>query len=172
MNLSVLAQELGTSDRTLCRLAATGLVRSGRRRGRMPLPPTEENWLRAHWTVVSQLRSALRSEPNVRAALLFGSTAKGTDTPASDLDLILDLEPDDQLALRRVRQRLSRKLGRSVDVVLLRDLEAEPETLLPILEAARPLVDRAGVLQRLQYSSRALGARARNRLRNRRYRAG
>ena len=124
------------------------------------MPVVEEEWLRGHWQVVSGLRRALRSEPSVRAALLFGSVAKGTDTPASDIDVIVDMQGDNQMELRGLRRRLARKLGRSIDLFLLSDLEAEPERLLPIVSHARPIVDRVGTWQRLSQQRRVLRGRA------------
>ena len=166
MPSAALATELGTSDRTLRRLTESGLIRSLRRaRGHHPLPLTEEEWLRGHWKVVSGLRRALRSEPSVRAALLFGSVAKGTDTPASDIDVVVDLQSDDQMDLRGLRRRLARKLGRSIDLFLLSDLEAEPERLLPIVSHARPIVDRVGAWQKLSQQRRVLQGRAARRQR-------
>lgn len=161
MPSAVLANQLGTSDRTLRRLAESGVVRSSRRAsGHHPLPDTEVKWLRDHWQLVSDLRRALRSEPTVRAALLFGSVARGTDTPASDIDLVVDVKSVDQMELRELRHRLSNKVGRSIDLFVLSDLEAEPELLLPIMSHARPIVDRAGAWKRLAQQRRVLQGRA------------
>lgn len=166
MPSTLLANELGTSDRTLRRLAESGLVRPLRRAGgHHPLPAAEQTWLRDHWQVVSDLRRALRSEPTVRAALLFGSVAKGTDTPMSDVDLVVDVQHVDQMGLRELRHRLSNKVGRLIDLFLLSDLEAEPELLLPIMACARPVVDRAGAWQRLSQQRRVLQSRATRRQR-------
>jgi hypothetical protein len=55
---------------------------------------------------------------------------------------------------------LGRKVGRSIDLFLLSDLEAEPERLLPIISHARPIVDRAGAWRRLSQQRRVLRARA------------
>jgi predicted nucleotidyltransferase len=156
-----LAEELGTSDRTLRRLVESGVVRPRwRARGHHPLPPAEVDWLRNHWQLVSGLRQALRSEPSVRAAFLFGSVAKGTDTPTSDIDLVVDVKSDDQMDLRGLRRRLGRKIGRPIDLFVLSDLEAEPERLLPIMSHARPVVDRAGAWRRLSQQRRVLQGRA------------
>jgi len=95
--------------------------------------------------------------------MLFGSVAKGTDTLSSDVDLILDLDTEDQMVIRRLRRRLSEKLGWRVDVFLLSDLEAEPESLVSILAAARPVVDRSGVWSRLSQQRRLLLQRAQRR---------
>jgi predicted nucleotidyltransferase len=166
MPSAALANELGTSDRTLRRLAESGVVRSSRRAsGHHPLPITEVEWLRDHWQVVSDLRRALRSEPTVRAALLFGSVARGTDTPTSDVDLVVDVKSVDQMELRELRHRLSSKVGRSIDLFVLSDLEAEPELLLPIMSHARPIVDRAGAWKRLAQQRRVLQGRANRRQR-------
>lgn len=161
-----LATELGTSDRTLRRLVESGVVRPRwRARGHHPLPTAEVDWLRGHWHLISGLRRALRSEPCVRAAFLFGSVAKGTDTPASDIDVIVDAEIDDQMDLRALRLRLGRKVGRSIDLFLLSDLEAEPERLLPIMSHARPIIDRVGAWRRLTLRRRVLRGRAMRRQR-------
>ena len=52
---------------------------------------------------------------NVR---VFGSVARGEDTPQSDIDLLVDLSPRSGLvALGRLERELSETLGVSVDVV-------------------------------------------------------
>ena len=156
-----LALELGTSDRTIRRVAGGGVVAGRRSRGgHWRLPPSEQAWLRDHWSLLSDLRSALRVEPSVRAAILFGSTASGTDHPASDVDLIVDMSSDDPLAVGRLRRRLTDKLGRKLDLFRLDDLEAEPEVLLPLLDYARPVVDRDFVWPRLISRRRNLKLRA------------
>lgn len=156
-----MARDLGTTDRTLRRVAGGGAV-AGRKSigGHWRLPPSEQAWLRDHWTLLSDLRRALRVEPSVRAAILFGSTARGTDHPSSDIDLIVDLASDDPLAVGRLRRRLTNKLGRKLDLFRLDDLEAEPEVLLPLLDYARPVVDRDLVWPRLINRRRNLKLRA------------
>lgn len=159
-----LARELGTTDRTLRRVADGGAVTGRKSRGgHWRFPPQEREWLRSHWSLVSQLRSALRAEPSVRAAILFGSTAVGTDHASSDVDLIVDLAGDDPLALGRLRRRLTRKLGRRFDLFRLADLEAEPEILVPLLDHARPIVDRDFVWPRVLRRRRRLKVQAERR---------
>lgn len=52
---------------------------------------------------------------NVR---VFGSTARGTDGPESDIDLLVDVDPDVGLfGLARLEIALSDLLGRPVDVI-------------------------------------------------------
>ena len=41
-------------------------------------------------TTLEALRTVLRSEPRVERAILFGSRAKGTHRPGSDIDLALE----------------------------------------------------------------------------------
>ena len=70
---------------------------------------------------------------NVR---IFGSVARGQDTPESDVDILVDLSPRSSLVtLGRLERELSDVLGVSVDVVPADDLrpavraEAEQETI-------------------------------------------
>ena len=68
--------------------------------------------------VAEKLRNLLATRRGVRLGILFGSTARGTDRPDSDLDLAVLARDLDALALAR---DLSRALGREVQIV---DLEA------------------------------------------------
>jgi predicted nucleotidyltransferase len=59
--------------------------------------------------------------PAIRRVLVFGSRAKGTARPDSDLDLAVDLDPTDGDALAELivnrgkwREELTRKLGLTV----------------------------------------------------------
>lgn len=68
--------------------------------------------------VAEALRRALASRDEVRLAILFGSTARGTDRTASDVDVAVLGRALDPLALAR---DLSRAIGREAQVV---DLDA------------------------------------------------
>ena len=46
------------------------------------------------WSLLSALRRALRTEPNVRLAVVYGSFARGDDVSDSDLDLLVSLRED------------------------------------------------------------------------------
>ena len=48
--------------------------------------------------LVADLRRALRTEPNVRLAVLYGSLARGDEDAGSDLDLLVSLAEDRPLA--------------------------------------------------------------------------
>ena len=63
------------------------------------------------------LREALESRPGVRLAVLFGSAARGTTGPRSDLDVGVILE--EGLGLTEVENALARATGRRVEVVRL-----------------------------------------------------
>lgn len=57
-------------------------------------------------------------EHGARAVRVFGSRARGEATPASDLDVLVDLEPGrDLLDLVAIKQDLEALLGCPVDVV-------------------------------------------------------
>ncbi|HEY7388373.1 MAG TPA: nucleotidyltransferase family protein [Bryobacteraceae bacterium] len=54
---------------------------------------------------------------------MFGSFARGEDNPASDLDLLIDLEPGRSLLdIVAIKQDLEDLLGISVDVVTERSI--------------------------------------------------
>lgn len=70
---------------------------------------------------LEQLTAALRVGPPLRFAMLFGSVARGTDSPTSDIDIgIVPADPglslQDELSLQT---ELSRSCGRVVDLVRL-----------------------------------------------------
>jgi predicted nucleotidyltransferase len=68
--------------------------------------------------VVRALRAALAGRADVRLAILFGSTARGTAGPSSDVDVAVLARASDALALAR---DLTRAVGREVQIV---DLES------------------------------------------------
>ena len=56
----------------------------------------------------------------VRSLALFGSVARGDDTPESDVDILVSIEPEAELSLlgiARIHRRLGELLGREVDLV-------------------------------------------------------
>ncbi len=157
------AAEVGCSERTLRRHVAGGLLR-GRRvaRGQLELSHAEGVYLHEHWTLLSKLMSTLRTERDVRLAVLFGSTATGEDTPDSDVDLLIVHRRPEWMTQAGLRIRLRRALGTPVDVVMLEQAEAQPSLLADVLREGRVLIDRDdlwGALQQRRDEILAAGAR-------------
>ncbi len=162
--LALLAEELGVNERTLRRAINEGTLRGARPTPRrLDLPLSERSYLRRAWSLLSALRAALRTERNVRFALLFGSAAAGTDTPHSDVDVLVDLRDPSLERVVDLSQRLTDVVGRPVDVVRLQDAEAEPLFLADVVAEGRVLIDREELWPRLQ--RRALGLRRHGRQR-------
>ena len=74
--------------------------------------------------------------------LAFGSHAKGTATPASDLDICVVLpkmEPDDRIAISDIAWEtgLNHDLHLSTVVVSQKDFEHGPLSVSPFIEAVR-----------------------------------
>jgi predicted nucleotidyltransferase len=145
------AVRFGCSERTLRRYINGGMLR-GRRvaRGQLELSHAEENYLRGHWTLLSKLMEALRTERDVRLAVLFGSTATGEDTPVSDVDLLIVHRRPEWQAQAGLRRRLRRALGTPVDIVALEQAEARPSLLADVLREGRVLIDRDDLWSALQ----------------------
>ena len=74
----------------------------------------------------------------VRKAWLFGSFARGEETPKSDIDILVQLDHSKPIGLHyfHLINDLEQRLGRSVDLV-------EEEGLM---DFARPYVDRDKIL--------------------------
>lgn len=98
--------------------------------------------MRSHWELLSELRSALRTEPNVGLAVLFGSTADGGDHERSDIDILVVLRKAEMSRVADLARRLTDKLGREIQPVRLHDAERSPALMASILEQGRVLVDR------------------------------
>jgi predicted nucleotidyltransferase len=142
-SLRTLARQLAVPERTLRRAAAQGLIRGQRlseRRYKTTL--REEAYLRSHWELLSGLRSALRTELNVRLAVLFGSLAKGDGAESSDVDLLVSLRDDGAAAVAGLSGRLNERLGRDIQIVRLADAQRSPALMLDVLSDGRVLVDR------------------------------
>ncbi len=144
--------EISANERTLRRAINRGAVRCRRDSPRVLAITREEiGYLRAHWRMLAALSRALRTEPNVRLAVLYGSVARGDDRDDSDIDLLLWLRNDSGRASLGLGDRLERELERSVDVARLpRVRETSPLLLLEILGDGRVLVDRDGLWPALQ----------------------
>lgn len=159
--LAQLSAALHTSQRTLRRAADAGLVRARRvSERRVHVPDAERRYLATHWDLLSALRAALRTEPNVRLAVLFGSTARGDDTPASDVDLLVRLAEPGRFRLLELEERIAASIGRTVELVRLGDAEREPTLLGEIVVDGRVIVDRDEVWPAFVADAPGLRARA------------
>ncbi|MFL5953328.1 MAG: type VII toxin-antitoxin system MntA family adenylyltransferase antitoxin [Gaiellaceae bacterium] len=157
--LPELAKELGTTDRTLRRAVEEGLVRGHRVSPRkFEMPISERTYLRENWPLLRELRAALRTEPSVRAAILFGSYARGEQHEASDIDIVVDRQPGPEL--RAVARRLSARLGRAIQLIALEDARKTPLLLAEVVRDGRVLVDRDETWDRLRGAEATIVRRA------------
>lgn len=155
--LAALAEELGTTDRTLRRAVAEGLIRAERPTPRtIELTPAERVYLRRSWIRLAALRRVLRTEPNVETAVLFGSVARGTDHEGSDIDLLVVLRNDDLLAAVALELRLEERLGAKVQVTRLADAQSSAALLAEVLRDGRVLVERGSSWARLRRQERRI----------------
>lgn len=93
--------------------------------------------------MLDALRRALEGEPDVANAILFGSRARGTARPDSDVDVALELiagAPRDAQALGGLASRLESAAGRPLGLVLLD--EAPPPLAYRIFRDGRLLIER------------------------------
>ena len=116
-------------------------------RRQLELSHTEEEYLAAHWELLSKLRTALRTERAARLVVLFGSTATGEDHGSSDVDLLVVHNENGPRSLARLQTRLRHALGQPADVVGLEQAETMPTLLADILQEGRVLIDRDGLWQ-------------------------
>jgi predicted nucleotidyltransferase len=156
--LSQAARALGADERTFRRAAALGTVRCHRESPRRrQLDDREVAYLVEHWELLAELRRALRTEPNVRLAVLFGSAARGDDRSSSDADMLVSLREDRPDAAVRLAVRLERALGRPVDVARLNRIEDDaPLLLLQAIDEGRVIIDRDGEWPELQAARSAI----------------
>ena len=149
--LEDLARELGLSERTLRRAVASGTIRAERPSPRrLRLSEDEQEWVLRHWPTVARLREELRTEPSVRLAVLFGSSARGREHRRSDVDLLIELDAPSRDRLARLEEQLSTAAGREVRLVSARDAQDSPGLLADALRDGRVLADRDGLWPRLK----------------------
>jgi predicted nucleotidyltransferase len=143
--LDELAKSLQVNERTLRRAWALGTVRGERVTPyKLRVPVDERVYLRRHWPTISRLRAALRTEPNVSLAVLFGSVARGDDDEESDVDLLVGLR-DPGLSNRvALAGRLQKSTGLPIEIIALEDALRRSSFMVEILRYGRVLVDRDG----------------------------
>lgn len=124
------------------------------------LPPREERYLRSHHDLLRELRGTLRTERNVRLAVLFGSAATGEDVEASDVDLVVALRRGEVRERAALRRRLQDALGRRVHLVSLDEAKKAPALLADVLEEGRVVIDRESSWPALRADRRLVEDRA------------
>ncbi|HEX3391024.1 MAG TPA: nucleotidyltransferase domain-containing protein [Solirubrobacteraceae bacterium] len=142
--LPIVAETLDVDERTLRRAAERGAIRCHRPGPRkLELADGELDYLLTHWDLMRALTRALRTEPNVRLAILYGSMARGDERSGSDVDLLVDLVDESSRAARGLVRRLERAVDRDVDLARSgRALETSPLLVLQVIDEGRVLVDR------------------------------
>jgi excisionase family DNA binding protein len=160
--LANMAERLGCSERTLRRCINEGVLR-GRRLGprHVELPLDEQRYAETHWELVQMLRTALRTEPSVRLAVLFGSAATGEDGPGSDADVLVSFQEPAGLQPLALGRRLGRALDRRVQVITLAQGQQQPSLFADVLAEGRVLVDRDGMWASLKHDEADVLHRAR-----------
>jgi hypothetical protein len=74
---------------------------------------------------------AIASRHHASRVRLFGSAARGEDSPDSDIDLLVDFDEDSSLFdLVRLSRELEALLGRPVDVVSAGGLKSRDQLIL------------------------------------------
>jgi len=92
---------------------------------------------------MDEVRRVLEEVDAVAFALVFGSTARGSVHPRSDIDLALELRAGaarDPMSLGQLAARLESAAGRAIDLVLMED--APPPLAYRIFRDGRVLLER------------------------------
>jgi predicted nucleotidyltransferase len=143
--LEILARQIGANERTLRRAFNEGTLRAERPTPRkLKLDAGEQRYLRRSWGLLAALRSALRTEQNVRFALLFGSAARGDDAASSDIDLLVEMRDPSLARTADLGSKLEALLDRRVDVVTIDEARENTQLLAQAVGEGRVLVDRVG----------------------------
>jgi predicted nucleotidyltransferase len=160
-----LAAALEADERTVRRAIEQGTVHGERvSPRRLEISESEERYLQSHWRFLERLRAVLRTEPNVRVAVVFGSLARGDETPDSDVDLLVELGDGSWARRQALNTRLERALGRPVELVVLDQVEHQnPSLLLDALRDGRVVAERDQRWTALKRRAPALRRAARTR---------
>lgn len=159
--LELLARDLGISRRTLRRAFADGALRGARPSPRrFVLSPGEESYLLRAWPLISSLREALRTERNVRLAVLYGSRARGDHHEGSDVDILVDLVDGSTSRQLALADRLEKAVGKPVQLLEIGAARRAPLLLAAALDDGRVLIDRAEAWAALQAERSAIAADA------------
>lgn len=149
--LLLLADDVGTSERTLRRAINQGTLRATRLSPRrLRLPEAERRYVAQRWGLLAGLREVLRTEQNVRFALLFGSVARGDDLDSSDVDLMVEMRDSSLDRIADLSIKLESHLGRRVDLLTTEEAQANPLLLADAIAQGRVLIDRENTWEELR----------------------
>lgn len=161
-----IAAELGADPRTLRRAAQRGTVRCKRPGPRsFELDPAEFAYLQSHWDLLGTLTRALRTEPNVDLAVLYGSTARGSEHRGSDLDILVAFRDPTRASSALLARRLEGHTGIAVDVASLAHVrKTSPLLLHQVIDEGRVLVDRADTWEELRRARESIARAGRRQM--------
>ncbi|MGA8746559.1 MAG: nucleotidyltransferase domain-containing protein [Solirubrobacterales bacterium] len=160
--LELLANQIGASERTLRRAVVEGTLHGERSSPRrIKLSALEKDYVLRRWALLARLRAALRTEHNVRFALLFGSSARGEDTQGSDVDLLVEMRDPSLVRVIDLELKLEGLLEHEVDVLTVADAEASPLLFAEALQEGRVIVDREDRWAKLRLEMEKVARRAR-----------
>lgn len=154
----------GSSQRQIERLIESGVLREGRRRGRQRsikanpdffLYPELRSIALKSFALAEPLRRALQPyEEGIDEAFVFGSTAKGTDTYRSDIDLIV-VGTASLMELTAAMLEAEKELGRPVHLNIYSPAEWEN------LRTNDPVLAQISASKKIQVLPDATSARVR-----------
>jgi len=157
-----LAVDIGAPERTVRRAVETRMIRARRPTPRkLVLNDGERDYARRNWGLLQMLREALRTEPGVKMAVLFGSSARGDAGPGSDIDLVVAWKDRARARHGALLAKLEDATGRRVDIIDWDQAKKSPLLLEQLLNEGRVIVDRGYVWPRLLATQDAVFARAR-----------
>lgn len=161
-----IAAQLGADARTLRRAAQRGTVRCRRPAPRsLELAAGELAYLQSHWELLGILTRALRTEPNVDLAVLYGSAARGSEHLGSDLDILVSFRDNTQASTAILARRLEEHTGVAMDIAsLARVRKQSPLLLLQVIDEGRVLVDRDDTWQELRDARETIARAARRQM--------
>jgi predicted nucleotidyltransferase len=160
--LEILAAQVHANERTLRRAVNEGTLRAERPTPRrLNISAAEKQYVRRSWPLLAELRAALRTEQNVRFALLFGSAARGEDTLRNDVDLLVEMRDPSLERVVDLGTKLEEAIGRPADIVVRDDIEGSPQLLADAATEGRVLIDRESRWPDLHDEAGALRQQAR-----------
>jgi predicted nucleotidyltransferase len=161
-----IASQVGANESTFRLAARRGTIRCLRPGLRtFELAPGELPYLKQHWYLLSTLTQALRTEPNVRFAVLYGSRARGTEHENSDVDVLVSFRNDTLGSPNALGSRLTEAVGIQVDVARFSRVRVEsPFLLIQAIDEGRVLVDREHAWADIQKERETIARAARRRM--------